>query len=155
MRSGYHKRNIDESNMRLKFGMLPLLLALNGHAAGRLVVEHAWIRTAPPGAMMLAGYATLRNAGDAPLRVIGAESRDFGDVSLHESIVENGMERMRPLGELTIAPGAHVEFAPGGKHLMLMRPKRELKAGDSVTVHISTSAGGGADGDFAVRDEGP
>jgi len=135
--------------------LLALGLATNATAAGHLVVEHAWIRTAPPGAMMLAGYATLRNSGDAPITVTGATSADFADVSLHQSVEENGLERMRPLGVAEIAAGASMEFTPGGRHFMLMRPKRELKQGDSVQIHISTSAGDGANAEFVVGDAAP
>ena len=142
--------------MRLKFGLLLALgCAMNAHAAGKLVVEHAWIRIAPPGAAMLAGYATLKNAGDAPFVVTGASSADFGDVSLHESFGKDGIERMRPLGDLTIAPGTSVAFAPGGRHFMLMDGRRELKAGDVVKIHIATKSGPGADADFMLRDAAP
>ncbi|MGH8090766.1 MAG: copper chaperone PCu(A)C [Rudaea sp.] len=135
--------------------MLLIGYATHAGAAGKVVVENAWIRAAPPGATMLAGYATLRNTGDAPLVVTGASSVDFGDVSLHESVNENGVERMRPLGEVSIAPGASVVFAPGGKHFMLMDPKWAPNTGDSVKIHISTKAGPGVDADFMVRDAAP
>ena len=124
-------------------------------AAGKLMVERAWIRTPPPGAMMLAGYAILRNEGDAPLTVTGADSPDFGDVSLHQSVEENGIDRMRPLGRIAIAPGASVEFAPRGRHFMLMRPADALHAGDRVKIYISTETGEGATTEFSVRDVAP
>jgi copper(I)-binding protein len=132
-----------------------LLLAARIAAAAGLVVEGAWIRTPPPGATMLAGYARLRNAGAAPIVVTGADGADFGSVSLHESISADGVERMRPLTELTIAPGATVLFAPGGRHFMLMRPTRALAAGDRARIHISTSSGDGATADFVVADAPP
>lgn len=142
--------------MRLKLcGLILFGAVANAFAAGHLIVENAWIRAAPPGAAMLAGYATLRNAGDAPIVVTGAGSQDFGDVSLHESVNENGVERMRPLGDVAIAPGASVVFAPGGKHFMLMNPKRAPNTGDSVKIHISTKAGPGVDADFVVRETSP
>ena len=142
--------------MRLKFGLLLAFgVAAHASAGGGLVVEHAWIRAAPPGAAMLAGYATLKNAGDAPVVVTGASSADFGDVSLHESFSENGVERMRPLGDVVVAPGASVAFAPGGKHFMLMDGKRELRVGDAVKIHISTKSGPGADAQFSVRESMP
>jgi copper(I)-binding protein len=128
---------------------------MHASAAEHLVVENAWIRAAPPGATMLAGYAMLKNAGDAPIVVSGASSADFGDVSLHESVNENGVERMRPLGAVSIAPGGSIVFAPGGKHFMLMDAKRDLKAGDSVKIHIATSSGPGADAEFVVRESAP
>jgi copper(I)-binding protein len=142
--------------MRLKLcGLILFGAAMHAAAAEHLVVENAWIRAAPPGATMLAGYAMLKNAGDAPIVVSGASSADFGDVSLHQSVNENGIERMRPLGDVAIAAGASVAFAPGGKHFMLMDAKRGLKAGDSVKIHIATNSGPGADADFTVRDSAP
>jgi len=104
---------------------------------------------------MLAGYAVLRNSGDAAVSVVGADSADFGSVSLHESIEENGVERMRPLGTLSIAPGASVTLAPGGKHLMLMNPARGLRAGDTARIHVRAESGEGAIADFVVRDSAP
>lgn len=142
--------------MRLNLcGLILFGVAANAFAAGHLVVENAWIRAAPPGAAMLAGYATLKNVGDASVVVTGANSADFGNVSLHESVNENGVERMRPLGDVAIAPGASVAFAPGGRHFMLMDAKRELKTGDSAKIHISTKIENGVDADFVVRDAAP
>jgi copper(I)-binding protein len=141
--------------MRLIFALPLLLLAIaRANAAGHLVVDAAWIRAAPPGAMMLAGYATLRNDGDAPLQVIGAASADFGEISLHESVEENGVERMRALGPFTIAAGASVKFAPGGKHFMLMQARRALQTGDAVAIDIATDAGVFTSSSFRVLEGG-
>jgi copper(I)-binding protein len=142
----------------MRFALATLLVAFAAsvaHAAGRLVIEQAWIRTPPPGAMMLAGYARLRNAGDAPLVVVGASSAAFGAVSLHETVHADGVEHMRALAPLTIAPGAAVEFAPGGRHLMLMQPKQALGPGDRVPIHVEAQDGGGADAPFVVGDAAP
>lgn len=136
-------------------GLLLAAGANEAFAAGHLVIDGAWIRTAPPGAMMLAGYANLRNDGDAPVVVTAADSADFGAVSLHESVEEDGVARMRPIDRVEVKPGASVVFAPGGKHLMLMRPKRELKPGDSVKIHISTQTGVSVDANFVVRNASP
>jgi len=141
----------------LRAAVLGALLACasDAFAAGHLVVEHAWIRTAPPGAMMLAGYAVLRNDGDAPLTISGADSATFGSVSLHQTVSEDGVERMRPLGEFVIAPGTGVAFEPGAKHFMLMRPQHELAAGDRVDIHVATTIGDGASATFVVGDVAP
>src|SRR5512141_558875 len=87
---GYHMSN--RSVRMRKFWMMFLLLgvvAAKAQASGHLVVERAWIRTAPPGAMMLAGYATIRNEGDASLTLTGADSADFSSISIHESAIKN------------------------------------------------------------------
>src|SRR3954451_17242900 len=88
-------------------------MAANAFAAGHLVVENAWIRNAPPGTAMMAGYGVLHNVGDAPVTVTGAESSEFGSASLHQSTNNTGMAHMQALGEITIAPGQRVTFAPG------------------------------------------
>ena len=66
---------------RISLFAIAMIVATNAMGAGHLVVEGGWIRTAPPNAMMLAGYATLHNVGDAAVIVTGAESADFGSVA--------------------------------------------------------------------------
>jgi copper(I)-binding protein len=56
-----------------------LLLAAAGlanpvAAAGKLKVEQAWFAP-PPDAVALAGYAVLRNSGDAPVIVVARAAR--------------------------------------------------------------------------------
>jgi copper(I)-binding protein len=102
---------------------------------------------------MRAGYATLRNAGDAPLQVLRIRSDAFGDVSLHATVIENGVARMREIDDLRIAPGEQVVLEPGGKHLMLMQPRRELAAGASATLIFDLDDGATtATAEFVVRD---
>src|SRR3569832_1207694 len=131
------------------------LVAANVRAAGKLEVTDAWVRAAPPGAMMLAGYARLHNAGDEPVIVRGASSDMFGDVSLHESVESGGVERMRPLASISITPGEDALLAPGGKHLMLMKPQHALTAGTAVTIHFDTNDRDGVEAKFVVRDAAP
>lgn len=124
-------------------------------ADGRLVVEDAWIRTAPPGAPMRAGYATLRNGGDAPLVVRGARSDAFGAVTMHATQIDDGVARMRELSEIRLDPGEKVVLEPGGRHLMLMRPSRDLEAGAKATIVFEIGEGiSTATADFVVRDAG-
>lgn len=116
---------------------LGLLAAAGGaSAAGRLVVSDAWIREAPPGAAMLAGYARLENAGDEPISVLTVQSDAFRMTSLHETAVAGGVSKMRELHRLDLAPGASVALEPGGKHLMLMQPRNEVHAGDRIEVRF-------------------
>lgn len=112
------------------------MLAASGllHAEGRLAVHDAWIRAMPPGASMAAGYATLSNEGDAPLTVLTAQSDAFRSVSVHETVVNGDVSRMREVHRLVIEPGETLRFEPGGHHLMLMSPRREIVAGDKVGI---------------------
>ena len=114
--------------------LLAMVGGAQAHAAGKLGVVDAWIRLAPPGAGMLAGYATLSNTGDAPITVLTVQSNAFRMASLHETIVDKGVAKMRDIHRLVIAPGATTTLEPGGKHLMLMQPRHDIVAGEKVEV---------------------
>lgn len=143
-----------EATMRTTMSALALLTT-NAFAAGHLVIENGWIRNVPSGTAMMAGYGVLRNIGDAPVTVTGADSADFASTSLHKSTNSNGMEHMQALGEITIAPGQRVTFAPGGNHIMLMQPKKDLRLDESVPIHIVTKDSDSTVGIFVVRDAAP
>lgn len=125
------------------------------HATGELVVEQAWIRAAPPGSAMLAGYAVLHNRGDEALSINVVSSAAFASASLHETTEENGVSKMRALPSLLIAPGASVALAPGGKHLMLMQPKVDVGAGKSVTIDFTLGDKRRVSMEFIVREDAP
>jgi copper(I)-binding protein len=117
-----------------------LLACASAHACPDLVVEGAWIRAMPAGATMTAAYATLRNAGKQPLAIDGAVAPDFASAALHRTVVEDGMSRMRHGEPLRLAPGAKAALEPGGWHLMLMGPTRELQAGARVPLALQCGA---------------
>lgn len=142
------------SRCRITLAIL-ILVAGNAAAAGVLQVEQAWIRAAPLGARMLAGYATLANVGDAPLVVARVSSPAFGDVSLHESMIVEGIAKMRPLERIVIAPGERVPLAPGGKHLMLMRPADPLAIGAEARITFELDDGAKVSSGFIVREDAP
>lgn len=122
--------------------------------AAPLAVEQAWIRLVPPNAPVLAGYAGLRNATDAPLALASLHSDDFGAVELHEMRHVDGVMRMDPLA-LRLAPGESIELAPGGAHLMLMRPAAPLAAGARVVVEFRFEGGAVQPVEFEVRGAAP
>lgn len=115
-----------------------------------LQVAGAWIREAPPGASVMAGYASLRNAGSSALTLDGVHSADFSAVELHRTQMQDGRMQMRAEPRLPLDPGAAAQLQPGGLHLMLFDPRRALQAGDRVA--ISFDCGGKSQTfDFTVR----
>lgn len=116
-------------------------LAPSALSAAQLGVSNAWIPQAPPGAAMLAGYLTIKNTGDAPVSILAAQSDRFRTVSVHQTVIENGVARMRELNSLEIAPGQEVKFAPGGMHLMLMQPRKDVNPGDRIEITLLISDG--------------
>ena len=111
-------------------------------AAGVLAATGGWVRATPPGMPMLAGYVTLANGGDAPVTLVGASSPAVEAVELHRTEIVDGVSRMRAAGELVIAPGESLVLAPGGLHMMLMRPVAPISAGDTVEVTLDLGAAG-------------
>ncbi|MGF1642926.1 MAG: copper chaperone PCu(A)C [Thiotrichales bacterium] len=114
---------------------LGLLLAAPAFADPLKPLE-PWVREAPPGMMMLGGYVRLHNPGAKEIRILGAESSAFGAIELHKTEIVAGTAKMIQQDALAIPPGAEISLAPGGYHLMLMQPKKPLKAGDSVDITL-------------------
>ena len=103
--------------------------------AGDLSVEDAWIRLPPPNANT-AGYMTLVNGGDSPIRITGVRSDGIERLELHDTTIEYGVARMQPIKEIEIPAGERVTLAPRGLHLMLIRPGA-LKEGATVELVFS------------------
>lgn len=115
------------------------------------VVHDAWIRLVPGGMPMHAGFARIENPCNTAFTVTAAASDAYGSASLHESTLVNGISRMRALPQLVVPARGSVELKPGGLHLMLMDPKKPLKAGDHVALRFATGKGRSVSGDFVVR----
>jgi len=128
------------------FGLVPAA----GKAEG-VSVRDAWIRQAPPGATVMAGYLELRNSTSRPQVLEAASSTGFASVMMHRTVVRDGMAGMEHLSRTELAPNASLIFAPGGSHLMLMNPKQALRAGDTVVVELEFRGGLVLPVTFAVR----
>ena len=119
--------------------------------AADIVLRDAWIRAAPPSAVVLAGYATIENRGDRAVTLVGGASGAFGRVELHEMRMQDGVVKMRALERITIAPGETLELSPGATHLMLHSPRRALGPGETVTIELRDADGVCAAASFVVR----
>ncbi len=84
-----------------------------------------------PGMRMSAGYFTLTNNTNRPIRITHVSSPQYGAVEMHETVIENDVARMREIPFIEIPARGSMTFERGGKHLMLMRP---LEDGDEVTL---------------------
>ena len=122
--------------------------ACTREAGPPVIVADIEITTPRPGSGMSAGYLEIRNNSNTPLAITRVESPQFGKVELHQSIVEDGVARMRPLDVLDVAPGQATRLERGGKHLMLMAPVAEpdevtlnFYAGDELIVSVDARIG--------------
>lgn len=124
---------------------LVLLVPFALLALAQVEVLPGWVRLLSPTAKTTAAYLTLVNQGEAPLRLLGAETPVAERVSLHETYhLQRGEQTvmgMRPLPYLDIPPKGRVELKPGGYHLMLEDLKRPLKAGERVELTLVFQGG--------------
>jgi copper(I)-binding protein len=121
----------------------------------RATIANAWVRAAPPQSDMLAGYATIRNPCATALTIVGAESPQFHDVSLHQTINTDEMSHMRMTTRVTVPAHGEVRMTPGAMHLMLMRPVHDFQPGEKVRLTMRFANGGQLATEFPVLREAP
>ncbi len=117
------------SRARLLAISVVLMLGACGQR-GELAVSDGYIKMPPAGAVMAAGFVSIKNGTRENMIMMGAEVDGFGLVEIHETTMEDGIMRMRPRPGLQVSAGESVAFAPGGLHLMLMQRQKDLHPGD-------------------------
>jgi len=110
--------------------------------ASELTIDDQWVKAAKSG--MTAGFGIISNPTAKPITIIGARSpRYAGLIQLHEVAMNDGsMQMMEKDGGITVPAGGSVTLEPGADHLMFMRMKQPIDAGDMVPILLITSDGG-------------
>jgi copper(I)-binding protein len=135
--------------------MLLLFVAgLASASASDIEVEGAWVREAPPGMPMLAGYMVVENRTGKDLVMTGASSSAFGAIEMHHTVIKDGMASMVRQRSIKIPARSKFRFEPKGYHLMLMQPKNELRQGDRVKITLKFSNDRSVVESFPVRKSG-
>jgi copper(I)-binding protein len=124
-------------------------------APGCLVVEDGWIRLPPAPRPMLAGFGRIANGCAGEQVVVAVRSPRFGEVSLHETRMVDGVSRMRANERMPIAAGAEAVLQPGGLHLMLMQPDAVLAEGERVPLLLVLADGREVPATLTVRKIAP
>ncbi len=106
------------------------------YTRGDLAIGHPWSRPTAAGIPTGVAYLSITNNGPTPEVLLGAHSPAAARVELHQTLVSEGMARMRPLPQIEIAPGETVRIAPGGIHFMLFNLKAPLTLGDAVPLTL-------------------
>jgi hypothetical protein len=121
------------------------------YTLGALRIEAPWARPSAGMARTGAAYLTIVNRGGAADRLIAAASPAAGRVELHESRMDNGVMRMRPVVGIEVAPGASVQLRPGGLHIMLIDLKKPLEEGGEVRLKLTFEKAGTIEIEAEVR----
>jgi copper(I)-binding protein len=121
------------------------------YKAGGIGIIDPWSRATARGATVAAGYMKITNDGQTADRLLGGSADASSGFELHESIIENGIAKMRPAKDgLEIKPGQTVEFKPGGYHVMLTGLKKPLSAGDHVKATLTFEKAGKVEIEYDV-----
>ncbi len=137
-------------------GLMILTTALSGMSAPVLAGQGGLILSDPILRVIIvsrpaAGYFSLENTGATTRVLVGAASPVCKKAMLHQSKMINGVIKMLPINELPIKPGARLEFAPGGYHVMCMHPEKDIKSKTSVPLTLKFRNGDTLTGDFTVK----
>ena len=145
-----------DRRMNIRIALLLLCLPLSACARDCAPkVKDGWIRLLPGGMPMQAGFGRIDNHCPMPATIVSASSPAYGSVELHESKVIDGINRMREIPELRIAPEGAAVLQPGGLHLMLMQRKATLKPGSRVAIVFKLKDGRELLGEFEARKPAP
>lgn len=120
----------------MRLGVLAAVILVGACSAepqAPLVATDVVVTRPVPGMQMSAAYLSLTNHTDATIRISRVASAQYESVQLHESIVEEGVARMRAIPVLKVPAGETITLKRGGKHLMLMRP---TGAAESVSLQF-------------------
>ena len=108
-----------------------------GSTEGPPVVAANPVVTAPGAGMpMAAGYLEISNRSGTTIRIDRISSPEYGSVEMHETVIEDGIARMREIPVLEIEDGGTAVLERAGKHLMLIQP-----VGNPETVTLNFYSG--------------
>ncbi len=102
---------------------------------GDLVVEAPWARESVTKSG--AAYLTVRNDGDQDDRLIGVSADVAEMAQIHESTMQDGVMKMRPVEAIEVPAHGEAALEPGGLHIMLMGLKAPLEEGKSFPLTLT------------------
>ena len=117
------------------------LPAFAGSAADEVEVLDPWAREVPPVMSSSAGFLSLKNTGSVEHKLVSASADGAGVAELHTHIHNNGVMQMRPVEDIPVLPGETTELKPGGLHIMLMKLKKPLLAGEQINITLTFEDG--------------
>lgn len=133
--------------------IIALPVAAHDYTAGDITIGHPWSRAAGAGGTG-AGFLKLTNNGTQPDRLVSATSPLAPVVELHSMVRDGDVMRMRPVQDITIAPGQTVELRPGGFHIMLVGLTAPMNQGTRVPLTLRFERAGEIQVELAVEAAG-
>lgn len=98
-------------------------------------------------------YFSVSQGNGAPRKLVAVHVDGAGSAQMHESMMADGVASMAEIKELPLEAGKAVEFAPGGRHVMLFDIDPALKVGGITEMTITLDNGDKAS--VPAKIEGP
>lgn len=99
-------------------------------------VSNAWVRLPAVPGRPAAAYFTL-SGGAADDAVVSVTTPAAQRTELHESMEQGGVMSMAAIENVPLGAGAAMDFAPGGKHVMLFDVSGDLAAGGTTELTVA------------------
>ncbi len=115
-----------------------------------LVLSKPWLRFVLP-SNPASGYFTLTNTSNQARVLDGVTSSACGELMMHRSMREGGVERMTMESRVEIPAHGSLNFAPGSYHLMCVEPTAAVSPGKAIAITLHFSDGSEITADFPVR----
>lgn len=125
--------------------------AAHQYNKGALNIVHPSSRLAAKG-MTGVGYLTVNNKGATPDFLLAIESPIAAKVEIHASTNTNGVSRMAKVkGGVAVPAKGSVKLEPGGLHVMFVKLKQPLAAGDRFSAVLVFRNAGRVPIEFMVQ----
>jgi copper(I)-binding protein len=98
-----------------------------------------------------AAYFNLHNTTGNDIKLLRITSGLSDNVELHDHVNQGGIMRMVKIDSIPLASGAQVALKPGSLHVMIMNPKKEVKAGTLLPLELHFSNGEKFTAHFPVK----
>ncbi len=118
-------------------------------------IEHVWSRAVPPTPPTGAVYFKLHSQATEADRLIGARTPRAEKAELHTHVHQDEVMRMEQVEAVDIPANGHVEFKPGGNHVMLFGVTEPLVAGEHFPITLEFEKAGEITLDVTITDQAP
>lgn len=129
--------------------MVSSLIACRPSVEDGIEIRDAWASATPPGATVGAAYMDI--IAHEPDTLLSVTTPVAEVVTIHTSLEEDGIVKMRPLHEIDLAAQERFRFEPGAAHLMLIGLHGPLIAGSHFPLTLQFRRAGTRVAEVAVR----
>jgi copper(I)-binding protein len=100
-------------------------------ARGDLEIDNCWIRLLPQ-SLPAGGYFKVKNKSAAGTELTGVHTDAYSSSMLHQTQDAGGMSKMVMAHDIAVPAHGELDFSPGGYHIMLEKPTRQLVVGEQI-----------------------